>query len=238
MTQPTTELDLARQRARVGGDDPKAQLQFNHCFADTELFLLLECAAKPNAISPLLFPVEGVSYGLVFDLPERLAEFSEIPVDYIALPGRAIVALLADRGVGIGLNLGVAPSSYLMPPAAVDWMARILDQPMGPGSAPIRSLAEPGQVPSSLIQTIGNILAQAHAPPGTVYLARATYADGDSGHLLVVVGLPDGAEPILRQTLAETISFAGLDIGRFDLIFVEPGTELADRAGQIGKPIF
>ena len=46
---------------------------------------------------------------LVFDREDRLTDFVGQPAPYAALSGRAIAQMLAGQGIGLGLNLDVAP---------------------------------------------------------------------------------------------------------------------------------
>ena len=88
---------------------------------------------------------------LVFDLEERLASFTGIPAPYAALPGRVIAGLLAGQGIGLGVNLGVAPSSMLLSPEAVDWLAQTLEN--GPVTLEARPLQfdKPAALPEALL---------------------------------------------------------------------------------------
>ena len=75
-------------------------------------------AVEGNDIVPRIFPVEGERFVLAFDREARLAAFAEGPAPYAALPGRVVAGLLAAEGLGLGLNLDVAPTVVRVAPDA------------------------------------------------------------------------------------------------------------------------
>src|SRR5690606_24860300 len=97
---------------------------------------------------------------LSFDSEARLASFADAPAPYAALPGRALVQMLAGQGIGLGLNLGVAPSSFLMDAQAVDWLAETLATAPEPMRARPVGLAPP-TLPPEVIAALARKLALA-----------------------------------------------------------------------------
>jgi len=71
----TTEIDIAHARMEEDPENDQARLQFYERLADSELFLLLAEEATGETLKPEVFPVEDQSFVLVFDRPDRLAEF-------------------------------------------------------------------------------------------------------------------------------------------------------------------
>ena len=123
-----TPLDKAHARMADNEDSDQARLGFYERLAESELFLMLatDVSAEDDAVSPEIFELEGAKYVLVFDREERLASFAERVTPYIAVSGRTIAGMLAGQGIGLGLNLDVAPSSILLSDAAVDWLHQTL----------------------------------------------------------------------------------------------------------------
>ncbi|MEO0371463.1 MAG: SseB family protein, partial [Pseudomonadota bacterium] len=113
-----TPLDHAHEAMEATSDEA-TRMAFFQQLVGTELFMLLERETTGDNIEPKIFPVEGHSFVLVFDTEARLAEFAGPGSAYAALSGRAIAGLLAPEGLGLGINLGVAPSEMLLPPDAV-----------------------------------------------------------------------------------------------------------------------
>ena len=127
MTDPTA-LDTAHAAMSAAPEDDAARLRFYARLAEAELFVLLEREAEGEVLSPRLFDLADGPVVLVFDREERLAAFTGAPAPYAALPGRVVARMLGGQGIGLGLNLEVAPSALLLPPAAVDWLAGMLGQ--------------------------------------------------------------------------------------------------------------
>ena len=132
-----------------GGD--AEGMAFYRALADAELFVLLEAEAEGDVMAPRVFDLADGPVLLAFDSEERLAGFSDRVLPYAALPGRVVAQLLAGQGIGLGINLGVAPSAMVLPPFAVDWLAETLAH--GPEEAEARpqSFHPPKGLPQSLI---------------------------------------------------------------------------------------
>ncbi|MEM6312391.1 MAG: SseB family protein, partial [Pseudomonadota bacterium] len=121
-----TDLDNAHAAMQAAPDDDTARLRFYERLADTELFLLLAGEPDGDRVEPALFEVENQQFALVFDREERLSQFVGRVAPYAGLPGRALAQMLAGQGVGLALNLDVAPSAMLIPAEAVDWLVATL----------------------------------------------------------------------------------------------------------------
>ncbi len=196
-------------------EDDTARLGYYHRLAGADLCLMLDREPAGNELSPRLFPLEEGRFVLVFEGEERLADFAAAPVPYAALPGRVIMAMLAGRGVGLGVNLGDGASAFLMPPASVDWLAGLLAQAPEPASdRPDRWLAPdaPGLAArlEDLLAGLGNLVAGA-------WLA-GTEGPGRRRHALVLADAAAGAEAPLAKAAGEALAFAGAE--ETDLIFL------------------
>ena len=132
-----TVLDRAHAAMEQGGDAER--LRFYERLADAELKLLLDREAGAETIAPRIFPLEDGPVVLVFDTEERLTEFAG-PAAYADLTGRTLMSMIAGQGLGLGLNLGTAPSAFLMGADAVDWLAGTL------GGAPTENEAAPTEI--------------------------------------------------------------------------------------------
>jgi len=137
-----TPLDHAYAQMQADPDAQMLRLRFYDRLLGAELFVLLErpMAAGQDRIEPKILTSEGVSFVLAFDREERLSQFvdgTEAP--YAALTGRALAKMLAPQDIGLGLNLGVAPSEILLDGAAMIWLRDIAEQ--GPTSIDARPVA-------------------------------------------------------------------------------------------------
>jgi hypothetical protein len=217
-----TPLDIAHAAMETAPDDDAARLRFFERVADGELFLLLETEAGDQAVTPRVFALEDGPVVLAFDREDRLSAFTAAPAAYAALPGRVMAAQLAGQGIGIGLNLGVAPSSFLMSAGAVDWLAATLGHAPAEVQARPLSFHAPGGLPGRLIEGLDAKLARAGGLALTALLAGVTYADGRRGHMLAFVGAVPGAESALARAAAEALTFSAVDAGEMDVTFLAP----------------
>lgn len=228
----TTVLDLAHAAMAAAPDDDAARLRFYHRLADSELLLLLAEDPQGDSISPAIFALEAGRFVMAFDRDDRLAAFCDAPAPYAALPGRVIAAELAGQGLGLGLNLGVAPSGILLPAGALDWLAGTLAQ----GPVPDQARPVGFGPPEGLAEGLAQALAAALAPFGGIarraHLATARYEDGRTGHLLAIEAARPGAEAALARAVNEALVFSGEAAGAIDVTFVATGAAaLAAMAG-------
>lgn len=223
MTDPTP-LDLAHAAADAEPEREGARLAFYARLADGELFVLLTREASGGgAIEPRVFPLEGGPVVLAFDTEARLAGFSGGVAPYAAMPGRVLAAQLKGQGIGLGVNLGVAPSSMLLPPEALDWLALALDTaPQQVEARPILFHAPTG-LPEALIAALDAALARAGGLAGVALLAGVTYEGGRRGHMLAYLDALPGAEAALTRAASEALVFSGVEAGEMDVAFLSSG---------------
>lgn len=225
-----TALDTAHAAMQAAsesdGDDNAARLRFYERLADAELFVLLSEEASGGAISPELFEVEDGRFVLAFDLEERLVQFTgdaaSNAAHYAAMSGRVLVQMLNGQGIGLGVNLEVAPSSILIPAAAVGWLYRTLDQTPDRIEARIDSFTAPTALPQALVGALEAKLATAAGLAEAAYLVGVRYAGGGRGHLLGFVGAPERAQAPLAKAAGEALTFTGIEAGEMDVGFFAP----------------
>ncbi|GHC43717.1 SseB family protein [Neogemmobacter tilapiae] len=228
----TSNIDLAFQ-AMLAADEDAARLSYYGAVADTEWYLLLASEAEGQNLSPKVFDLAEGSVVLAFDSEERLVEFTGGLSDYAALPGRVIAAQLAGQGIGLGLNLG-APSQFILPPEAMEWLADLLTQaPQDAADAP-RRFHGPGALPPALIAQLGQKIAGFHGLTTGAWLAGVEYASGRKGHLLAFVGAAEAAEPALARAAQEALVFSGVEAGEMDVTFVAPDAPVLAQFVRVG----
>ncbi len=210
MTDPTP-LDTAHAAMQSAPDDAALRLRFFERLADSELFLLLESEAQGDTIKPEVFEVDGAKYVLVFDREERLAEFVEGAAHHATLSGRVAARMLAGQGIGLALNLGVAPSSILIPADAMAWLGEILDET--PDEVLVRPVAffAPAGIPETLLPALDGKLAIAAGLAKTAYLVAVEYEGGNNGHMLAIIDALPEAESALAKAVSEAVSFSGFE---------------------------
>ncbi len=234
MAEAVTPLDTAHAAMRARPEDDAPRLAFYGALAASELFVLLRGSPEGDTADPVLVEMEGAAYVLAFDREERLAAFAEGEAPYLALSGRALVEMLTGRGAGIGLNLGVAPSAFLAPPEAVEWMAERLSVRPAEVEARIEEVFPPAGLPEALVQALDARLAVMGGRARAAWLVAARYADGGRGHLLAFSGASPGAEGALARAVGEAVAFSGLEAGALDVAFLPKGAPLEARLERVG----
>lgn len=232
MTQ--TRLDLAHAHMEAAPSDDAARLSFFERLAESELFVLLESEPQGDQVRPRIFPADGGQYVLVFDRAERLAEFAQAQAPYAAMSGRAVVAMLQGHGVGLGVNLGVAPSSILLPQEAVDWLAQMVAQRPSQVQASPDEISPPGDLPQTVLEGLDKKLATAEGLAATAYLANVRYQTGAESHILAFIDAVPGAEPALAAAVNEVLAFSGLEAAALDVAFFRASDTVAASFARVG----
>lgn len=229
MSAPSA-LDDAYEAMQAKPDDDRAMLRFYERLADNELFLALEHEPQgDDDIKPLIFHTEGQQFALVFDSAERLAEFAEKTVPYIALSGRLIANTLSGQGVGLGVNLMVSPSSTLLGSDIVDWLASSLGEDVKTLKASPITVSSPSAIPEELLEALDQKLALMQGLATCAYLAQIAYDDGSNAHSLVFVDALEQAEDAITAAISEALAFSGIGAGWLDVMFIAGTSALIEK---------
>jgi hypothetical protein len=232
MSDLVTLLDAAHAAVSADPGNEALRLRFFERLADGEMVLLLEREARGESLEPRVFELEDGPVVLVFDREERLASFTGGIAPYAALPGRVIAGLLKGQGIGMGVNLGVAPSSMLLPPEAMDWLAETLDG----GPEQVEALPEEflaPAVPEAVVRALDGKLARAGGLAVAALLAGVVYRDGRRGHLLALLDAAEGAEGALARAMREALVFSGIEAGELDVVFLSARSPAAEAMGRV-----
>lgn len=244
-----TPLDRAHGAMSDAPDNDALRLAFYRRLADTTLFLLLERepAGADAPLDPELLELGGTDtatperYALAFDTEERLAghgtRLGRGALPYAALPGRIIAGALAGQGVGLAVNLDAAPSSILLPAAALDWLAETLAAAPEAGEATLTAIAPPTGLPEGLTEALAEKLAATAGLAERAIFVKSTYSDGRDGWLLAFVEAHPGAEAALARTAQEALVFSGTDLASVDVAFFGAGDAITARLDQVGLGI-
>ncbi|MEL6683139.1 MAG: SseB family protein [Pseudomonadota bacterium] len=228
-----TDLDDAHAAMTAAPEDDAARLRFYERLADTELFMLLAGETEGDQVEPELFDVEDQRFVLVFDREERLSKFVGRVAPYAGLAGRDLVTMLAGQGIGLALNLEVAPSAMLIPAEAVDWLVQTLSHGPDQTEARLREIMVP-HVPEAVVASLDRKLAIAGGRARSAYLAAAAYEDGTKGHVLVFIDSLEGAEQALASAASEALTFSGIEAGVMDVMFARASDPLAAHLAKVG----
>lgn len=229
-----TRLDAAHAAMAATPEDDRARLAYFETLAASELFLLLEDEAGEDTVTPRVVAAEGQAHVLAFDREDRLARFAGGQAPYVAVSGRAVAGMLAGQQLGLGLNIGVAPSETVLPAEAVAWLADTVAAAPAEVEAQLREVRPPGEMPAHLLQALDARLASAAGMADCAYLAGAVYDTGAEGHMLGIVDAVPGAEGALARAVSDVLQFSGLEAAALDVAFfraVDPATERLARVG-------
>jgi hypothetical protein len=228
-----TPLDLAYAEMEAHPTDDAMRLRYYERLADSELFLLLEEEPTEATAKPMIFPVEDQQFALVFDSEERLAEFAEATAPFVSLSGRMIVQMLNGQGIGMGVNLSVAPSSMLLPSEAVEWFAETLSfEPEQAQAKPI-AIHAPKSVPEILLTSLDTKLAVMGGIAKAAYLAGVDYKDAPSGHVIAFVDAIEAAQPAITSAVAEALTFSGIEAGTLDVLFLRASDPICAQLARV-----
>ncbi|WP_282094271.1 SseB family protein [Epibacterium ulvae] len=230
----TTPIDQAHAAMELAPNDANARLRFYERLADSELFLMLEAEPEGEKISPALFETEEGRFVLVFDREERLAEFAGQVVPYVALSGRMVTQMLAGQGIGLGVNLDVAPSAILIPETGLLWLQETLGHGPKEVEAGVEEFLPPTGLPEALLTALDMKLATAAGLASNAYLVALRYAGGGQGHLLGFVGAQKQAESALAKAVSEALTFSGIEAGALDVSFFDAKDPVAARLARAG----
>ena len=145
-----------------------------------------------------------------------------------------IAGLLAEQGLGLGLNLDVAPSSFLLDADGVAWLARTLGHGPDEVTARLAEISAPAGLPDVLISALDTKLATATGLAQMAYLVGSTDTKGTRGHLLAFVGAAPGAESALARAASEALIFSGIEAGAMDVAFFDASNPVTERLARVG----
>ncbi|MEP2716831.1 SseB family protein [Pseudophaeobacter sp.] len=232
--QESTALDQAHALMQASPEDDAARLRFYERLADSELFMMLSAEPEGDRIAPELFETPEGRFVLVFDREDRLAQFAGRAVPYAGLAGRGVVEMLAGQGIGLGVNLEVAPSSTLLSAEAVGWLHETLQNVPDQVEAAIEELLPPAGLPEVLLTALDAKLATAAGLASSAYLVALRYQGGGQGHLLGFVDAAPEAEGALAKAVSEALTFSGVEAGALDVGFFAASDQMGASLARVG----
>lgn len=229
-----TPLDLAHAAMVAAPDNDTARLRFYEQIADAELYLLLEAEPEGDQISPCVLETGGGQYLLAFDSVQRLQRYDGETATFVALSGRDVAAMMSGQPLGIAFNMDVAPSSILLPEAAVAWLCETLMNDAAEVEVKIESVLPPRGLPESLIEAIDAKLATATGMASNAWLVGVTYEGGGRGHLLAFIDALPRAQDALVRVASEALTFSGIEAGAMDVGFFNHSDPTAAKLMKVG----
>ncbi|WP_296639622.1 SseB family protein [Roseinatronobacter sp.] len=229
-----TPLDLAFAATEAAPDDIPTRLRYYARLTEGELFLLLEHEATGDKLDPKVFELEDGPIVLAFDREDRLTEFTGLAAPYAALPGRVVVEMLAGSNLGLGLNLGVAPSARVFPPEILAWLAETLSERPEELENRVTAFRAPRGMPEALLTALDARLARMEGLAALAYLVGTEYEGGVRGHMLVFVDAAPGAESALARAVQGALGFSGVEAGQLDVTFLGSDDQRAAELARVG----
>lgn len=210
MAKPSAEIDLPPETLAA--------------LAGREWHLLCEAEAEGAAFTPQLFPTDEGPIALAFQREADLAAFTENPAPYAAMPGRALVAALAEAGLGLGLDFG-QPEAALLPPPALKTLLELWAAPLpeSPKAAAHWPPGPPPTLPPAALQRLAALLAEGLPPGAGAYLFGQKDGAGGAAPGLALLGAPPPAEAALTRLARESWQMASLPPGPLALVLLAPG---------------
>ena len=175
--------------------------------ADTEIFVALARDPEGDRVALRMFDLPTGPMAVATDAEDRLAAFFAEPVAHVALPGRALAAMLAPEGVALMVNPG-APSEMLLDPAMLGWLAQALQSaPAEDQAGPAQLTAPAPEMVAALAEPLAARLTDMAGLAEGAALVAADWPDGARGHLIVLSGVAEDHRPLVAKALAELIAF-------------------------------
>ncbi|MBP8930480.1 MAG: SseB family protein [Paracoccus sp.] len=199
-----------------------ARAQVLSRLADTELFAALVAEPAGDTAELRSFDLAEGRFVLACDSEERLAAFTGGPVAYLALPGRVLASALADEGQGLLVNPG-QPSQLMLDAATLRWLtAALAARPSMASATNARRLLPPTPEAVALLsEPLARRLGDMIGLVGRLTLVQAEWAEGRTGHALMLQGVAPAHEEAVAKAFAELLAFlpqvpGGVDIGFAD----------------------
>ena len=175
--------------------------------ADTEIFVALARDPEGDRVELRLFDLPTGRMAVAADTEDRLAAFFAEPVAHVALPGRALAAMLAAEGVALMVNPS-APSEMLLDPAMLGWLAQALQSaPAEDQAGPAQLTAPAPEMVAALAEPLAARLTDMAGLVDGAALVAAEWPEGARGHLIVLSGVAEDHRPLIAKALAELIAF-------------------------------
>jgi len=243
-----TPLDLAFERAR---NDPEETAGFYDALFAATIFLPIDRAfdddgnqseASASAIEPIFYDVEGEPTLLIFDTEERLAIWTEEPIDYVGLTGRQLFEMF-DGGQQVALNINVAPSSVIISVETVTWLHERAVETGNSDEVVAGTALEVTAPPALDTEVVARIAARIaglrREIDEAVFFSLGIDAGQDEAERRVVLGVATSEQGLrdanaVAEALAETARGAFDGTRPVEVALLAANSPLMDKARKVG----
>lgn len=237
MTAIATPLDRAHDAAMRPGAPDDAMARFYALLLETTILTPVRPAPEDAPIAPLVFDLEDGPVALGFDDEARMTGFLEGPTEYVALAGRSLIAALAEARLGLGLNLGDAPSATLLDAATVRWIAAEMGGEVeATDLTGTVALGAPHAPPRALLVALAERVAQMPGLVAEAWLVTLGSGDARAGLCLLILpgALAARAVPGIVSVLGRAAAVHGAEAGTVQVGVLQEGHPLLPAARSHG----
>lgn len=244
-----TSLDEALKAAK---EDPSKESVFYQRFFNTELFIPIyekpeEIEARRRAeegesFSPLIFPFQGIDYIPLFDTEEKLADWAQKEIGFIALAGYDVIQILGSQHHWI-LNPGTDYVKEITPREIEGMKDRLQNIEVSPQvleKGMSLTVSDPGAIPPELVQNLKRVGSR-NNEIDAIIAAKAAYGESEEKPQFIVVVRTGPLESGVRQAIQKDIILAVSPFTNeeefMDLMFDE-GDGAPHDISELGKTIY
>ena len=228
-----TDIDRAIAALSAAPEDEALNLALHARIAEAELFVVLEEEPQGETVRPTILETSTGKLALAFDREERMVAFMGDATAYVALAGRSVAQMFSGGEVGMALNLGTDHETALGP-EAMAWIAEAVQDTTREVVARITEITRPGTLPEALLTALDRRLGALSGVADTALLGGAVYDTGVRGHVLAVVGAPEGAQPGIAASIGEALRLSGLEAASLDVLFLPADHQITQALGRNG----
>ena len=229
-----TALERAIVMLENNSDDPVRFAAVLQRLADSELFLALDVDINGPDLNPKVVYLKEQEYVAVYDTELRLEESIGGGVEYLALSGRVLIQMLADKSTGIALNPGTAAIGYIFEPETLQWLVMSLEEKPEKMAQKITEVSSPAKISSKALDALSAKLTSAQGLADYACLVEATDILDNKNPLLCFVGSVPNSEPNLAKLVNEYLQFSDHNGDPWDVTYLDPAHGLVEKILNVG----
>lgn len=203
-------------------------------FADSELFLALEVAQSNLDLIPKMVYSQEQEYVAVYDTELRLEESIGGGTEYLALSGRVLIQMLAEKSTGVALNPGIAAIGYIFEAETLQWLATSLEEHPEEIAQKIIEVRSPAKISSKALDALSAKLTSAQGFAEYACLVEAIDITNNKNPLLCFVGSVPNSQPNLAKLVNEYLQFFDHNGAPWDVTYLDPDHGLVKKILNVG----
>jgi len=229
-----TALERAIVMLENNSDDPVRFAAVLQRLADSELFLALDVDTSSPDLNPKVVYLREQEYVAVYDTELRLEESIGGGVEYLALSGRVLIQMLADKNTGVALNPGTAAIGYIFETETLQWLVKSLEEEPEEMAQKITAVRSPAKIPSKALNALSAKLTSAQGFADYACLVEATDILDNKNPLLCFVGSVPNSQPNLAKLVNEYLQFSDYNGDPWDVTYLDPAHGLVEKILKVG----